>query len=471
MTIQRIRMVMGLGLAALLAAPPGSPARRGARDARPPWPPVAVGPRTARMQDASTRRFVTLFVAAVAAGVLGLLGPAASAAKPPRDRTPPSAPTVIGPREPQPGPVTFRFRARDARTPAAALRYRCSLDSATLAACRSRTPFDLSPGHHVVRAQAIDRAGNRSRVSAITVHAYVRVVVSAQATISGVGSELGGLTASRDAVWARAGGEVVKIDPVTNTVVARVAAPGLGGLDADEGEVYVASFDDDVVRRIDADAARVTATVEVGLNPEGVDVTADSVWVANHRGGSVTRIDRRSNAVTATISVGPTGPSGPQQIAEYGGSVWVGVPNTWSVVRLDATTNAVVATIPVPPRALPCGGFAFTPDAVWIGSCEERSAVARIDPATNRLVTTVDVGGYNYDPAVVDGAPWFPVYDLLSGNRRLVRIDPEQNDVTAVAELGLGPRLRGAVAAFGSLWVSTADGRFVRLPLSAFTAP
>ena len=97
--------------------------------------------------------------------------------------------------------------------------------------------------------------------------------------------------------------------------------------------------------------------------------------------------------------------------------------------------------------------------------------MARIDPATNRLVTTVDVGGWNYEPAVVDGAPWFPVYDLLSGNRRLVRIDPAQNDVTAAAELGRGPRFRGTVAAFGSLWVSTADGRVTRLPLSAFTAP
>jgi len=63
------------------------------------------------------RRFVTLLVAAVAAGALGSLGAMASAAKPTRDRTPPSAPTVVGPREPQPGAVTFRFRAGDGRAP------------------------------------------------------------------------------------------------------------------------------------------------------------------------------------------------------------------------------------------------------------------------------------------------------------------------------------------------------------------
>ncbi len=95
--------------------------------------------------------------------------------------------------------------------------------------------------------------------------------------------------------------------------------------------------------------------------------------------------------------------------------------------------------------------------------------MARIDPATNRLVSIVDVGGFNYEPTVVDGALWFPVWDVLSGRGRVVRIDPAKNDVTAVADLGRGFRFRGTVAAFGSLWVSTADGRVVRLPLSAFT--
>ena len=67
-----------------------------------------------------------------------------------------------------PRPV-YQFVASDRRTPRSRLRYRCSFDSRRLHECAARYSQRLAVGRHVLRAQAVDRAGNRSRVTSVTV--------------------------------------------------------------------------------------------------------------------------------------------------------------------------------------------------------------------------------------------------------------------------------------------------------------
>src|SRR5439155_3215657 len=105
---------------------------------------------------------VALAIAAVL--VLAAVGEAAT---PPRDRLPPTTPTVDVPREtPDLRPV-FHFGARDNRTPPSQIRFRCGIDTPLLRPCaRVYQPFSaLAFGQHVLRVQAIDRAGNASRVT------------------------------------------------------------------------------------------------------------------------------------------------------------------------------------------------------------------------------------------------------------------------------------------------------------------
>jgi hypothetical protein len=110
-------------------------------------------------------------VAHVGLRVLLLLsvGSAAHAAYPP-DRSPPTKPTIDGAPETDELRPSFTFGARDRRTPPSRLRFRCALDSAPLHACpRTYRPTDtLEFGRHLLRAQAVDRAGNRSRVASHT---------------------------------------------------------------------------------------------------------------------------------------------------------------------------------------------------------------------------------------------------------------------------------------------------------------
>jgi YVTN family beta-propeller protein len=290
-----------------------------------------------------------------------------------------------------------------------------------------------------------------------------------------------GIAAVGDSVWVTTPTGAVRIDATTNAVTASVKFGSgndeIGGIGANAAGVWVTDFDTNIVYRIDPATNTVVAQIPVGRNPEGLVATADAVWVANHRGGSVSRIDPVSNTVVATIKVGPEGPSGPQGIAVGLGSVWVGVPNLGSVVRIDAATNEIQATIPDPWPALPCGGFAISPDAVWVSSCFETPFIARIDPATNAVVATVDVGGFTGDPVLIDGTPWIPVVDHIGASNAtvpgtLVHIDPATNRVDRALKVGEQFSPAGTVVAGTSLWLldESGGGQVLRVPLAVLTA-
>ncbi len=83
----------------------------------------------------------------------------------PPDRTPPTAPVVDGPSETEDTAPVFTFSSRDRRTPAAKIRFECSIDAAALHRCSREYSESLVFGKHVLRVRAVDRAGNRSRIT------------------------------------------------------------------------------------------------------------------------------------------------------------------------------------------------------------------------------------------------------------------------------------------------------------------
>jgi hypothetical protein len=106
---------------------------------------------------------------AFAALVLVVLVAAPAQARSKPDRTPPSAPVVIGPRLTEDTSPLYRFSARDRRTPASRLRYLCSVDSPTLRTCARQLVIPLRLGNHVLRVRAVDRAGNRSALTKVAI--------------------------------------------------------------------------------------------------------------------------------------------------------------------------------------------------------------------------------------------------------------------------------------------------------------
>jgi YVTN family beta-propeller protein len=298
-------------------------------------------------------------------------------------------------------------------------------------------------------------------------------LVTPDAAIAAPG--LGWLASDGAALWVlTVAGEVARIDPATNAIgplTPVVANHDDGGFGANAQGLWLNDFNENLVVRIDPASLEVVASIPAGQNPEGVAVDPENgaIWIANHRGASVDRIDPSTNKVVASIDVGHVGPSGPHQIALGLGSVWVGVPNSLAIYRIDPLANAIVATIDVPMGASACGGFAFSEAAVWTSSCFDAPTLMRIDPATNKVVAVIQLGGYGDDPVMIDGSPWLIVEAVTPGPGLLVHIDPSTNTIDRTITLGddfVGGNL---VVAFGSVWVTDPNGgQVLRLPLSAF---
>ena len=151
------------------------------------------------------------------------------------------------------------------------------------------------------------------------------------------------------------------------TASSRTAAPSTGpthrvtatvpigknpdGVAVDPGThaVYVANAFDNTVSVIDASTRTVTATVPVGYDPVGVavDPGTHTVYVTNLDGDTVSVIDGSTRTVTATVPAGKY----PQGVAVDPGThtVYVtnlvGANNTVSVI--DGSTRTVTATVPV----------------------------------------------------------------------------------------------------------------------------
>jgi streptogramin lyase len=219
------------------------------------------------------------------------------------------------------------------------------------------------------------------------------------------------------------------------------------------------------VLRFDPLTLAATASIDIGSPPKGVLITSAAVWVANTHTGSVTRIDPKTNTIVETITLGPTGTSGPNQLASGFGSIWVGVPNTGSVFRLNETTAAIEATFRIKEPASPCGGLVATSTAVWITSCEGSGLVTQIDPATNTIAGTIDLGSPSFTIAVVADRPW-----VSPTGGQIVRLDPVSHAVDRVVAPGLEFASEGdTVVAADSLWVmDSASNRVLRLPIAAF---
>jgi YVTN family beta-propeller protein len=152
-----------------------------------------------------------------------------------------------------------------------------------------------------------------------------------------------------------------------------------------------------------------------------------------------------------TITVG----SRPTALTVDEGAVWVANSGDGTVSRIDPATDQVVATIEV-------GGQDSNIDitsgdgAVWVTTADR--VVQRIDPETNEVVASIDVSAPIH-PAAGFEAVWVSDYDAGS----VTRIDPATNEVAAVIPVP-GSDPHGIAIVEDSVWVAIDDtGDVVRI--------
>ena len=113
----------------------------------------------------------------------------------------------------------------------------------------------------------------------------------------------------------------------------------------------------------------------------------------------------------------------------------VGAPSDDSdqLFKLDLASNAVVATVPIRDKAV---FVAAADDAVWVSHFD--GWVSRIDPETELLVDSIDVGGSPWWIDVGVDSVWVAVRGSDGDGGSVVRIDPVTNSVRERIEIRPG---------------------------------
>jgi DNA-binding SARP family transcriptional activator/streptogramin lyase len=149
------------------------------------------------------------------------------------------------------------------------------------------------------------------------------------------GFGLYGITRTAGSVWVASveENEVIRIDPSTGAVEARIPIPKPWWLASGDGGLWVSS-DSVGLLRIDPSNNRIVA---IGHVPEPIDevvVGAGYAWATNSRRGTAYKVDRAGHIV-ATFRTG----AGAHEPSFSGGKLWVSNEKTGTLTGIDAATS------------------------------------------------------------------------------------------------------------------------------------
>jgi YVTN family beta-propeller protein len=134
------------------------------------------------------------------------------------------------------------------------------------------------------------------------------------------------------------------------------------------GAAWVANYKGDSISVVRPGSARAE-TIPVPAGPLGIAAGADAVWVVSFWDREVARIDPETRRVLRRIPVG----DGPLAVAVGGGSVWVTNREDRSITRIDPRTDRVTGTIQL--HAAPYG-VRFAHGRLWVTTQKCGSPIA-----------------------------------------------------------------------------------------------
>jgi WD40 repeat protein len=295
---------------------------------------------------------------------------------------------------------------------------------------RSLSETDQSVDSTAAQSQDKERRG--SRIGAIA----LALLLSA-ASVAGLWFEF--RTSPVDRTHEGATGEPIELQPHVAAVVP--VGPHPADIAVGEGAVWVSvpaqrTGEDNLVVRIDAITNEVVARTRVEGYVEELAAGEGGVWGAGSRfpGGDfspfLVRIDPASNAVVEEIP----DVSGP--LAVGGGALWAvdragarAGPAGSSLLRIDPATNQITSRIVL---GVAAWDIEFGQGYVWVLPLEPEPGegdLLQVDPATSEIVARIEIPlpntGYPptvYAPALGEGSAWVPVC-CPDNELTLVRVD------------------------------------------------
>ena len=359
---------------------------------------------------------------------------------------------IAGPKTTSDTTPTFRLSATGKHSG-----FRCSVDGGAYRTCRSPWTPRLAVGAHVLRVRTVDGRGRPGRATTFRV-SVVAPGPQAHKAVS-AGSAPWGVLLAGDSLWVASFFDDVvrRLDTATGASRARIPLGGHGtSLAATGGQVWAANFDGNRVVRVDTGAA--TSPIAVGPGPEGLVAGLGALWTANKGcvdpsnpcpgNGSLSRVDPTTGAVTTT----PLGKE-PRYVTTGASSVWATSFFSDTLTRIDPVTGSITNVVPAPKGP---GGVAEAFGSVWVAGYDN-GEVWRYDPAT--LAVTAKVPGVG--PGLEDlKASSTAIWTANSSGASISRIDPATNKVTHTIAVGAGPRQIAPGDAY--LWVSNLDAGTVQ---------
>jgi hypothetical protein len=274
----------------------------------------------------------------------------------------------------------------------------------------------------------------------------------------GTGGFSYGMVAGAGALWVVGSDQVIRVDPGTDSVTARipVAATGSGpaAVAVGAGAVWAPAAVPAALWRIAPRTNKVTGRIPLGSPLHGsisVSAAGDTVWVAccgearpgypGSSGGRLLRVDPHRKRVVADLPL----PANPAAVAADPAGAWVATADG-QVLLVSRKRSRVVATIDAGGPLGFSQTIAVGSSGVWLAD-PFHEQVVRIDPKTRRVTARIPAGAVT-TLAVTRDAVW----GLSSMG--LVRVDPARNRLVAVApDLDLR-RARFVAADAGAVWTA-----------------
>ena len=221
-----------------------------------------------------------------------------------------------------------------------------------------------------------------------------------------------GLGASYGAVWTCLSSDVIRVDPTTLEVVARLKVKKQalqGHLVGAFDRVWVLTSDGSNLVGIDPATNKVATEFELPARCSDVTIGDQVLWLPCNVDDRVLKLDPFTGEVLLNVAV-----DNPTQVA-VDTEVWVGTATI--TLRLDPMSGDVLVAADA--GTSPDGGIALADGSVWVRNGND--FLAELDRRTGariqQVTAEVTSGG---DMLVLDGEIWTTAFD----DQQLFRLDP-----------------------------------------------